>query len=177
MDPLKALRLTQALTVAYSSLLALITLAGNESVALIAALVLVRGVIFSLNRPARMTIVYSLVGRDLLPNALALNATIFNTGKFVGPALAGVMLVWTGAGPTLVMVVAMQLIFTFALARLEVDTTRSRKGEHAGIGAEIAEGVDYVIRHPGVRLQFLFIFRSEERRVGKECRSRWSPYH
>ena len=22
-----------------------------------------------------------------------------------------------------------------------------------------------------------FIFRSEERRVGKECRSRWSPYH
>src|SRR5260370_5449233 len=22
-----------------------------------------------------------------------------------------------------------------------------------------------------------FLFRSEERRVGKECRSRWSPYH
>src|SRR2546429_3586669 len=22
-----------------------------------------------------------------------------------------------------------------------------------------------------------FVFRSEERRVGKECRSRWSPYH
>ena len=22
-----------------------------------------------------------------------------------------------------------------------------------------------------------YIFRSEERRVGKECRSRWSPYH
>ena len=24
---------------------------------------------------------------------------------------------------------------------------------------------------------FLFVLRSEERRVGKECRSRWSPYH
>ena len=24
---------------------------------------------------------------------------------------------------------------------------------------------------------FLFLARSEERRVGKECRSRWSPYH
>ena len=23
----------------------------------------------------------------------------------------------------------------------------------------------------------LGLFRSEERRVGKECRSRWSPYH
>ena len=24
---------------------------------------------------------------------------------------------------------------------------------------------------------FTELFRSEERRVGKECRSRWSPYH
>ena len=23
----------------------------------------------------------------------------------------------------------------------------------------------------------IILFRSEERRVGKECRSRWSPYH
>ena len=28
---------------------------------------------------------------------------------------------------------------------------------------------------PGVR--FVIFMRSEERRVGKECRSRWSPYH
>src|SRR5256885_4935338 len=27
------------------------------------------------------------------------------------------------------------------------------------------------------RLRLAFDFRSEERRVGKECRSRWSPYH
>src|SRR3712207_8755994 len=25
--------------------------------------------------------------------------------------------------------------------------------------------------------EFFFAYRSEERRVGKECRSRWSPYH
>ena len=25
--------------------------------------------------------------------------------------------------------------------------------------------------------QFCIAYRSEERRVGKECRSRWSPYH
>ena len=29
----------------------------------------------------------------------------------------------------------------------------------------------------GVKVLTLFTFRSEERRVGKECRSRWSPYH
>ena len=25
--------------------------------------------------------------------------------------------------------------------------------------------------------KFIIVLRSEERRVGKECRSRWSPYH
>ena len=29
----------------------------------------------------------------------------------------------------------------------------------------------------GAYLQSLNVLRSEERRVGKECRSRWSPYH
>ena len=28
-----------------------------------------------------------------------------------------------------------------------------------------------------IRIKELFLYRSEERRVGKECRSRWSPYH
>src|SRR5258708_39265653 len=30
---------------------------------------------------------------------------------------------------------------------------------------------------PDWRTRFLSVVRSEERRVGKECRSRWSPYH
>src|SRR2546429_7354972 len=30
---------------------------------------------------------------------------------------------------------------------------------------------------PSCRALFLLSYRSEERRVGKECRSRWSPYH
>ena len=31
--------------------------------------------------------------------------------------------------------------------------------------------------HGRVRVAFIEESRSEERRVGKECRSRWSPYH
>ena len=37
----------------------------------------------------------------------------------------------------------------------------------------------YATKLPGTQTQdeLLFLGRSEERRVGKECRSRWSPYH
>ena len=58
---------------------------------------------------------------------------------------------------------------------------------------DIAPRKNVFVRHPVANLDVLFIvasttqpvpstlvldkLRSEERRVGKECRSRWSPYH
>ena len=42
-----------------------------------------------------------------------------------------------------------------------------------------AEGKEYAILMPveEEEAEEALVFRSEERRVGKECRSRWSPYH
>ena len=45
-----------------------------------------------------------------------------------------------------------------------------------------AHGIHYVeeradMHHPETVLEIYNKMRSEERRVGKECRSRWSPYH
>jgi predicted MFS family arabinose efflux permease len=39
-----------------------------------------------------------MVGRDELPNAVALNSTLFNTARIFGPALAGVLIAAVGAG-------------------------------------------------------------------------------
>ena len=47
----------------------------------------------------------------------------------------------------------------------------------------VAEGMSVLTQSPKVLavrkavMEFLLVNRSEERRVGKECRSRWSPYH
>src|SRR3712207_9115490 len=55
-----------------------------------------------------------------------------------------------------------------------------------GVGTVVAEGKDHkefdgetYILERGIRADLSIIkgWRSEERRVGKECRSRWSPYH
>ena len=54
--------------------------------------------------------------------------------------------------------------------RQQIDS--SKKTMFAFIaGAAFLAGIALVV---GI---FLLLLRSEERRVGKECRSRWSPYH
>ena len=47
----------------------------------------------------------------------------------------------------------------------------SGEGSYGALGQAKADFLNGFVRHHGVRS------RSEERRVGKECRSRWSPYH
>src|SRR5256885_14462243 len=45
-------------------------------------------------------------------------------------------------------------------------------------GRQIAHGLDTILSEIECgKFQFKRALRSEERRVGKECRSRWSPYH
>src|SRR5256885_4140954 len=62
-------------------------------------------------------------------------------------------------------------------------TKRLRRGSRmGGLEAVIARGAsgrksDVNKRRPSLELVMSVTVRSEERRVGEECRSRWSPYH
>ncbi len=64
---------------------------------LIVAMSLLLGVLNAFDTPLRQSLIGSFVGgREDLPNALALNAMLFNAGRFVGPPLAGALLALTG---------------------------------------------------------------------------------
>src|SRR3712207_9215961 len=59
---------------------------------------------------------------------------------------------------------------------------RSRKGQlmlakHFGISDPPNAAGGCLLTDPSFSKRVKDILRSEERRVGKECRSRWSPYH
>ena len=48
--------------------------------------------------PARQNLTFQMVGRDELPNAIALNSSLFNIARIFGPALAGILIAAVGAG-------------------------------------------------------------------------------
>jgi MFS family permease len=68
---------------------------GEWSIILIA---LLAGVVNAFDVPIRQSLFVQLVGKEDLPNAIALNSSIFNGARVVGPAIAGFAITWVGEG-------------------------------------------------------------------------------
>ncbi|MBR8830239.1 MAG: Enterobactin exporter EntS [Chroococcopsis gigantea SAG 12.99] len=91
--------ITQALAMAQSLTLAALTLTGAVNIWLIVALSFWQGLITALDAPARQTFVKDMIERsDDLPSAIALNSSLINGARLVGPAIAGIVIARIGAG-------------------------------------------------------------------------------
>lgn len=92
-DKKKWLVRTQAAMAVQAFVLAALTWAGWVNTAFIVVMALVLGILSSFDTPLRQSLIGSFVGsREDLPNALALNAMLFNSGRFIGPPIAGLLL-------------------------------------------------------------------------------------
>ena len=103
--------------------------------------------------PNRHALTFQLVGRDELPNAVALNSSLFNAGRVIGPAVGGVLIAAVGvgwcfainAGSFLAVLAGLMLMRPAELYALK------ERGEGKA-GAAIREGLRYVWRTPEVLL-------------------------
>ena len=56
------------------------------------------GIVNAFDVPIRQSFLVQMVGKEDLPNAIALNSSIFNGARVVGPAIAGFAIAWIGEG-------------------------------------------------------------------------------
>jgi len=76
--------------------LAILTATGQIRLWHIFVLSALMGIVNAFDMPARQAFVIDLVGKDDLMNAIALNATIFNSSRLIGPAVAGIVMATVG---------------------------------------------------------------------------------
>src|SRR3954470_18845008 len=157
LNHLGVLRFTQFLTLLYSIALFAIMAAGYMNIWILAGLVLFRGAVFAFNRPTRQTVVYGLVGREKLLSALAQNAMIFQTSKFIGPAIGGVTLVAFGVAGTFAIGIVLIIVFTGALRLIDMPPPARKERETRPIVTEVADGLRYILSQPAVRNQFVLL--------------------
>jgi MFS family permease len=153
----KLLRITQALTLVYSSVMAVLAFTGWIDIWSLLGLTLFRGTIVAFNRPSRMTVIYTLVGRELLPSAVSLNALIFNSSRFIGPAIGGAILVVASSGWAFAVGALMFLVFTICLRMMNEPVMPMPELSHQSILADSLEGLRYLFSHPGIRMQMVLL--------------------
>jgi MFS family permease len=89
---------TQTASMILAFLLAVLTLTGAVRVWQIIVIAFLVGVVNAFDVPIRQAFLVQMVGREDLPNAIALNSSIFNGARVVGPAVAGFAIVLIGEG-------------------------------------------------------------------------------
>ena len=93
--------LAQAILLLLAVLLGVLVLSGRvTSPWPLLAVAIAAGIVNAIDLPARLAFVIDMVGRDDLPNAIALNSLLFNTARAVGPAVSAVMFYLAGRGET-----------------------------------------------------------------------------
>ena len=89
---------TQTASLILSFALAGLTLLGVVRVWEIVLIAFLAGIVNAFDVPIRQAFLIQLVGKEDLPNAIALNSSIFNGARVVGPAIAGFAIGWIGEG-------------------------------------------------------------------------------
>jgi MFS family permease len=89
---------TQAASMVLAFILAWLTLSGRVQVWHLFVLAALQGVVNAYDIPARQAFLVDMVGKEDLMNAIALNSSMFNGARIIGPAVAGIMVAAIGEG-------------------------------------------------------------------------------
>jgi MFS family permease len=145
---------TQATSMAFSAVLATLVLTDTATLWMVYALAVLSSTAIVFDAPGRHALTFQMVGRQELPNAVALNASLFNGSRVIGPALAGVIIAAWGVGICFAIntISFLAVLASLLLMRQDELVPVERTKEPPKVFASIREGLGYVRRSPQMRL-------------------------
>jgi MFS family permease len=159
-DKRKLLILVQSGMAVCAVVLGLLDVTGLVALWQVYLLCLVFGVFTAFDPPVRQSFVAEMVGRDRLANAVALNSSTFNLARIVGPAIAGVMIIWTGTGWVFLVNAVSTLAVITGLFRMNPAELHRPVAEPSASkrGSQLREGLRYVRGRPDIIAVLVLVF-------------------
>ncbi|HXO90500.1 MAG TPA: MFS transporter [Stellaceae bacterium] len=148
-DRVGIIRVTQIAGSVEASLLALLVYTEVITIELLLALTLLLGVFNAIAQPSRLALIPTLIDRAALPSALAINAIIFNSARFLGPAVAGIVIAQISVGAAFAVNAATYLVFLVAMTNLRGLPALPVGATQSVLKASV-EAYVYASRHPGI---------------------------
>jgi MFS family permease len=141
---------TQVASMIQATLLTILVLLDQYTVWEILALSVVLGIINAFDVPARQSMIYEIIDdKNDLPNAIALNSSMVNLARLVGPAVSGIVLEKFGAGICFLTNALSFVAVIVSLLFLRLPPY-AKKPHTKKVFAELKEGLGYLKRTPAI---------------------------
>ena len=157
-DRLGAYRIFRAGQISGSAVmvaLALATALDAMTIEVLLALVVLNGINMSFMQPAYFALVANLVPREDLSSAVALQSSMVQTARFIGPALAGGLLVWQGAAAAFAVNAVSYIGMAATLLAISYRDPDRRGDIPGSLLGDVAQGLRYIAGHETIRALLL----------------------
>ena len=171
-DRTRILHVTQFVSLLQALALWALYETGHVNIHIVFALTLGLGVNAAITQPARLSLIPQLVRKDDLNTALALNSVLFNSARFVGPVVAGLIMTVSDLGMTFLFNAFAYLAMVLTLFRVRATPPRATVGhgtrlptagepatadQDRSVLGDLAQGVAYSARHAAIRALMLIV--------------------
>jgi MFS family permease len=151
----KILIFTQSCAMIFAFILAILTLTGNIQVWHLFVIAALFGIANAFDIPARQAFAVDMVGREDLINAIALNSSMFNGARIVGPAVAGILVAAVGEGWCFLSNAVSYIAVLTGLLLMKIKPeVRARTGSTL---SNIVEGFTFVAKTKPIRALLLLL--------------------
>jgi MFS family permease len=126
------------------------------------SLTVISGAAVGLNQASRMTLAPSLVPRDMLTTAIAINSMVFNSARFIGPAASTLTISLWSINASFAINACSYIALIFALLSLKLPTNNSasHKSGNRSIWQDIREGISYTHQDQTIKLIMIMMTAS-----------------
>ena len=140
-----------------AAVLAILALTGLIATWQLYVLGFVQGVALALDAPARHTLVFQIVGRDDLTNAVALSSSLGTSARIVGPAVGGLVVATAGPGVAFGLNAASYAIVICAILAMRLAPRPPRTEPLAGVLAGVGEALGFALGSRRVAVTFFTV--------------------
>ncbi|MGD8791946.1 MAG: MFS transporter [Anaerolineae bacterium] len=136
--------------------LALLTWLGLIQAWHVIVLSFVQGAAAALEQPARLAFIMDTVGREDLTNAVALNSSVYNVARIVGPAIAGVLVAYIGEAGCFFVNGTSYLAVIVALLAIRLPA-RTKPRERLQVAGNLMRGLEYTWNTKTIRSLMIIV--------------------
>lgn len=153
----KVLVISQAAAMVVAFVLAYLVLTNIVTISAIIFLAAVNGIILAFDTPFRNSFVPDMITqKEDLGNAIALNSSLYNLARFIGPPIGGLLIAWVGEGWCFFINGVSFLAVLGSLLYMKIDAQKARINK-ASILRELKEGIAYAVHDKPLRYLLMLV--------------------